>query len=221
MKKTTTLTAALLIGFFSFAEKLKVQEKNEKIGGGNNNALVITIYEVSPDDIESKFKSVMKDYDAKVSSKDGGLFGDNAVIKEMGNNTVDIYARVEKVKDGESKLIVAFDLGGAFLNSSEHKDKYKITEKIVYDFAVKITKDAISAVVKAEEKKLDNLNDNQKDLEKKNANLNDDIKEYEEKIKKAKEDLEKNKADQEKKKAEIEAQKKVVEEVNKKLNAVE
>lgn len=221
MKKLTTLSFALLIGIFTFAEKLKVQEKNEKIGGGNNNALVITIYEVSPDDIESKFKSVMKDYNAKVSSKDDGLFGDNAVIKEMGNNTVDIYARVEKVKDGESKLIVAFDLGGAFLNSSEHKDKYKIAEKIVYEFAIKITKDAISAVAKAEQKKLDNMNDDQKDLEKKSANLNDDIKEYEEKIKKAKEDLEKNKGEQEKKKTEIEAQKKVVDDVNKKLNAVE
>ena len=118
MKKFIALASALIIGVFAFAEKLKVQEKNEKIGGGSNNALFITIYEVSPDDIESKFKSVMKDYNAKVSSKDDGLFGDNAVIKDMGNNTVDIYAKVEKVKDGEAKLIVAFDLGGSCLNYS-------------------------------------------------------------------------------------------------------
>jgi len=173
------------------------------------------------DEIEKEFKSRMKDYNAKVSSKDDGLFGDNAVIKEMGNNTVDIYARVEKVKDGESKLIVAFDLGGAFLNSSEHKDKYKIAEKIVYEFAIKITKEAIAIQMKAEQKKLDNFSDEQKDLEKKNTNLNDDVKEYEEKIKKAKEDIEKNKQEQEKKKSEIEVQKKIVDEITKKQNAVE
>ncbi|MEW6468680.1 MAG: hypothetical protein AB1458_07135 [Bacteroidota bacterium] len=221
MKKISAFFLLLLFGIPLFAGKLKVSESKEKIGGGSNNALVITIYEVAPDEIEKEFKSRMKDFDAKVSSKDDGLFGDNAVIKDMGNNTVDIYAKVEKVKDGEARLIVAFDLGGAFLNSSDHKDKYKVAEKIVYDFAIKITKGAIAAQLKAEEKKLEKLTDEQKDLVKKNENLAEDIKEYEQKIAKAKEDIEKNKQEQEKKKSEIEVQKKVVEEVTKKQNAVE
>jgi hypothetical protein len=210
-----------VISIAAYADKVKVSESRENIGGGSNNALVITIYEASADDILKEFKGVMKDYNAKVSSKDDGLFGDNAVIKAMGNNTVDIYAKVQKVKDGESKLIVAFDLGGAFLNSGDHKDQYKVAKDIVENFAIKMQKDAINEQLAAATKLLEKMQDQQKDLEKKNGNLKDDIKDWQEKIKKAEDDIKVNEDEQVKKKAEIETQLKVVNGVKDKLKSVE
>ena len=139
-----------------------------------------------------------------------------------------MYAKAEKIKDGETKLTVAFDLGGAFLSSSNNNDKFKEAKKIVNDFAIKTTKDAIAGQRKTAEKLLANLNDDQHDLEKKQEKLNSNIEDYKQKIedynkkiKDAQDDLAKNKTEQEKKKGEVDAQKKVVDAVTAKENSVE
>src|SRR6476646_7366719 len=173
MKKIFTLAFAVSIGISAYAQKIKVKESSENIGGGSHNALTVTLYEVSPSDAEDAFRSYMKKYDGKRSSKDGAIFVDHATIKEMGNNTIDIYGKaLGKKGDPEITFVVAFDLGGAFLNSGEHKAQYKVAEDIVKDFAVKATKDAIADKLKAAEKIQSGLEDDQKSLEKDNKNLN-------------------------------------------------
>jgi len=222
MKKIVTLAIALSMGLAAIAQKIKIKESSENIGGGSHNALTVTLYEISPSDAEEAFRSFMKKYDGKRSSKDGAIFVDHATIKDMGNNTIDIYGKAQGKKgDPEITFVVAFDLGGAFLNSGDHKDQYKVAEKIVKEFAVKATKDAIEEKLKAAQKVQSNFEDEQKSLEKENKNLNDDIADYKAKITKAEQDIAKNKTEQDKKKAEIEAQKKVVGEIDKKLQAVE
>lgn len=223
MKRIFTLALAISMGTALFAQKIKVKESKESIGGASNNALVVTLYGVSPSDAEESFRSFMKQYDGKRSSKDGGIFIDNASIKEIsGNNTIDIYGIAQGKKgDAEITFVVAFDLGGAFLNSSEHKDQYKIAEKIVKEFAVKATKEAIEAELKTAQKAQEKLEEDQKSLEKDKKGLEKDIEDYKAKITKAEQDIVKNKSDQDKKKSEIEAQKKVVGTINDKLKAVE
>jgi len=226
----------VIAGFFigtitdASAQKIsiKVSESNEHIGGNKNPALVVNIYDATPDEVESKWKSLMKDYKGKISTSDG-VFADNAVISAInGNNTIDVYAKAEKVKDGETKLIVAFDLGGAFLSSSNNKDKFNEAKKLVNDFAIKTTKDAIANQRKTAEKLLSSLEDEQHSLEKKQEKLNSSIEDYKSKIedynkriKDAQDDLAKNKTEQEKKKAEVDVQKKAVDAVTAKENAVE
>lgn len=222
MKKIITLAIALSLGITAYSQKIKVKESNESIGGASHNALTVTLYEISPSDAEDAFRSFIKKYDGKRSSKEGAVFSDHAMIKDMGNNTIDIYGKAQGKKgDPEITFVVAFDLGGAFLNSGDHKEQYKIAEKIVKEFAIKATKDAIEEKLKAAQKIESNFEDEQKSLEKENKNLNDDIADYKAKITKAEQDIAKNKTDQDKKKAEIEAQKKVVGEIDKKLKAVE
>ena len=226
MKNILTLTL-LLVAFSSFAQKIKVSESDERIGGGKNPALVVSIYDASVYEVGSKWKSLMKGYKGKVDMKDE-VFADNAVIKEINdNNTIDIYAKIEKVSDGETKLTVAFNLGGAFLSSSS-KDKFNAAKTIVNDFAKKTTQEAIAGMRKAEEKKLSNMQDEQHDLEKKQEKLassiedyKQKIEDYKQKIKDAEDNTTKNKAEQEKKKTEITAQSKVVETVVAKEKAVE
>lgn len=222
MKRIYTFAIVLTVGFSASAQKIKVSESVENIGGASHNALAVTLYGVSPSDAEDAFRSFMKTYDGKRSSKNGEIFIDHATIKEMGNNSIDVYGKaIGKKGNPEIKFIVAFDLGGAYCNSGQHKDQYKGAEKIVKDFALKTTKDAIAENLKAEQKVESKLEDDQKGLEKDNKNLNDDIENYTTKIKKAEDDIVKNKLEQEKKKAAIEAQKKVVADIDKKLKAVE
>lgn len=219
MKKIFTLLAAAAFSFTAFAQKINVSESTESIGGGSNNALVVTIYESDVDAVEKGWRSLMKDLDAKVSSKDG-VFADNAMIKTMGNNPIDIYAKVVKVKDNEVKLVVGYDLGGAFLSSGKHPEQFREAKKMVNDFAVKMTKESIAGQLKAAQKVHEKLVDQQSDLVKDQKSLEKDIEDYKAKIKKAEEDIVKNKSAQEKKKQEVEAQKKVVDAIADKEKAV-
>ncbi len=236
MKKTLTITLALSLTVFGFAQKIKVKESRESIGGGNNNALVVIMYGVTPDEVQEAFKSFMKSYGGKRSEKDGGVFIDHALVKDISNNTIDIYGKAQGSKgDKEIKFAVAFDLGGAFLNSSDHKSQYNVAEKIVKEFAMKGTKDAIESQLKVAQKAQSKLEDQLKDLEKENKNLTGDVEDYKAKIKKAEDeiasnkdkikkaegDIVTNKSNQDKKKPEIEAQKKIVTEIDSKLKAVE
>jgi chromosome segregation ATPase len=222
MKKLILLLIVATSSLPAFAGglKIKVEEKNEKINGGSHNCLVVTIYDATPDEIEKEWKSKMKDYDAKVSGKDE-IFADNALIKEISENTCDVYARTEKISDTETKFIVGFLMGETWLSSSTNKASYNAAEKIVKDFAVKESKDALAGKVKVAEKALDNVKDDQADLEKKNKNLHEDIDEYNEKIKKAEADIKTNEEEQTKKKAAIDAQQKVVDEIKSRENSVE
>lgn len=221
MKKSHLLFAALFLIGNVFAQKTKVEEGSENIGGGSNKALSVVIYGSNDNDIEKAWKSYIKDFNPdKVSTKDG-VFADNAKIKAISDNAVDVYAKTDAKKDGEVLFIVAFDLGGAFLNSSQHASQIKDAKKMLYDFAIKMTKEGMDEQIKAQAKVLEKLDDKQKDLVKDQEDLKKEIENNKAKIKKAEDDITKNKSDQEAKLKEIESQKKVIEELKKKKDAVD
>lgn len=222
MQKSILLLALSFLCFSSFAQKIEVKEGTEKFSTGSQNALSVTIYGNTKDDVESKWKSLLKDFkNEKVKSSGGEIFGDNILIKDMGNNPVDVYTTfTEDKKTMTVTMNVAVDLGGAYLKSSE-KDRYKVMEKIMKDFAMKMTKDALQEKVDVAAKALGKLEDQQKDLEKENKNLHGDIDDYNKKIAKANEDIKTNEQNQQKKKTEIEAQKKAVDEAKKLVDKVD
>ena len=221
MKNITLTLSALLIILVANAQKISVKDGSEKFSNGSHNAYTTSIYEINKDDAESKWKSFLKDFkNEKVKSEKGEIVGDNVLIKDWGNNPVDVYATFEEDKKTNVVIMhVAFDLGGAYLTGSDG-DKHKMAEKLIKEIAIKTTKEALEDKVKDQEKALSKLEDNQKELEKDNKNAKSDIESYKEKIKKSEDDINKNEADQTKKKAEIEAQKKVVEEVKSVINKI-
>lgn len=223
MKKNILLIVSVLTATTVSAQKINIKEGSESFSTGRQNALTTTIYENTKDNVESKWKSLLKDFkNEKVKEQKGEIFGDNVVIKDWGNDPVDVYTTFEEDKKAKTVVMhVAFDLGGAYMSSSSHKDKYNYAEKMVKEFAIKMTKEPLEEKVKDAEKALSKLEDNQKDLEKENRGLKSDIESYKEKIKKAEDDTKKNEENQTKKKAEIEAQKKAVEEAKKMLNKVD
>lgn len=218
---TKLIVLGLAVSLSLNAQEIKTREGNEKFSSGSHEAIITTIYEGNLDDVISEWKSILKDFKhEKVKASGDEIFGDNILIKDWGNNPVDIYTRFEENKGDRSiKMMVAVDLGGAYLKSSD-KDKQKFIEKLMREFAVKMTKVPLEKNVKVAVAALDKLEDNQKDLEKENKNLKDDIENYKSKIKKAEEDIKKNDEAQAKKKAEIDAQKKVVDGAKKKLDDV-
>ncbi len=211
----------MAVSCYGFSQEIKVKEGSERFSSGSHEALITNIYENNLDEVTSEWKSVLKDFkNEKVKVSGDEVFGDNILIKDWGNNPVDIYTRFEENKSDKSiKMMVAVDLGGVYMKGSD-KDKQKYIEKMMKEFAVKMTKEPLEKNVKVVVAALAKLEDNQKDLEKENKNLKDDIENYKSKIKKAEEDIKKNDEAQAKKKSEIEAQKKVVDGAKKRLDDV-
>lgn len=196
----------------SFSQSISIKESNEKFSTGSQNAVTTTIFENNSSDVMDAWKKVLKDYkNEKVKDSGDEVFGDNILVKEWGNNTVDFYARFEEnKKDKTVKMSVAVDLGGTYLSSSGDREKFKYVEKMVKDFALKMTKSPIEAAIKDNEKKLGKLEDDQKDFEKDKKNLQEDIENYKKKITKTEKEIIEKNAEIEKKKTEVNVQKKVV-----------
>lgn len=220
MRKILTLLFVLSFTVSFAQQKIQVSESSENIGGGSHNAMVVTIYGASVDDVEKAWKGRMKKWNGKVSKSGGEYFADDCRLKKMGDNTFDVYARAEQDGENDVKLIVGVDLGGAYMSSGQHGEQFKLLKEEVYDFAVETTKEIIGNELKAEEKTLKGLEKEQKDLEKENEKLHKDIEDYKKKIAEAEKAIEENKEAQGTKKEEIAAQGKVVKAVEDKLKAV-
>ena len=211
MKNLFTLSAICLTAF-AFSQSVNTKESNEKFSTGSQNAIVTVIQQNNANDVISEWKSMLKDFkNEKVKESDNEVFGDNILVKDWGNNPVDFYAKFDEDKKAKTvKMSVAVDLGGSYLSSSVDKDKFKFVEKMVKDFAVKMTKEPILAAVKEAEKQLEKLQDKQKDLEKDNKDLKEDIEDYKKKIYKAEKEVIEKDVEIDKKKSEVKIQKKVV-----------
>jgi len=218
MKKTFLLLTLAMFTLLATAQKIEVKEDKANLGGAKNPVLTVIIYEADESTVEKAWKSLMKDYDAKVTTKDE-IFADNAKITDMSTNTVDVYATTE-TKNSTVIFTVAFDLGGAFVSSSTHPDQYKVAEKLVKKFAVDISKEAVETKLEAEKKKQKELEKDLADLVKEKDKLTDAIADYNKKIAEAEKKIETNTTDQAAATKAVDAQTKVVETVQKKLDDI-
>lgn len=220
MKKLSFIIVFALAAKFSFAQKIELGESSENFSVGKQNAIIVTFMHDDKSKVEKEWKSFIKDFHPEnVSDKKDEYFFDNVKFTTLGNNTVDVHSIVA-AKDKEIKLMVCFDLGGAYASSGTHSKEMAYFKSLVKDFAVKMTKEYYENKLKEENKLLEKLTDKQKDLESDNKGLEKDIVEYKEKIKKAEEKIEQNKKDIETKKTEITAQQKVLDELKSKQSNV-
>ena len=211
-----TLVTLLAFAISSFAQ---VSETSRSMSQGKNNALTILLKNSNKKEIEKRLeKFLKKNYDGKTkrNKKSGEIFSDNSKIEKMSSNAVDIYAVVDEQGE-DTELTVWFDLGGAFLSSAMHTDRFPAGEKILTDFALTVEKANVEDNLKSQKKKQGKLEGDLKDLEKDEKKLHKSIKEWEEKIAKAKKEIEEKELAQKNKSKEIETQKQVVKEVETKL----
>ncbi len=204
-----------------FSQKISVKETRENIAQGNNNVFTVLLYGASEKNVVKSWKGLMKSYNAKISSSKDEIFADNANIISLSSGTIDVYAKT-KDENGAIELVAGFDLGdGVFISSADNLAKYKIVEGIIYNFALNVTRDAISEQLKKDEKEHQKLDNKLKQLEKDNKRLNSNIEKYEGLIEQAKEDIKMNLKDQENLKNNIKTHQKTLDEIKEKLKNVE
>lgn len=214
------LLSLLFFGlFFCFSAQAQISEQSRSMSAGSQNAMVITLPGTTDKFVEKQWKDFMKKYDGKVKSGDGKnmTFTDDTKIPDVGGaNTVDVYAQINE-KGDDVEFVMWVDLGGAYLSSQQHQDRYTGAEKFLMRFALEVATEQTKEEMEGEEKKLNDLEKDLERLERDNERYHKEIKDAEERIEKAKADIEQNLRDQEETQRLIKEQEKLVEMVQKKL----
>jgi molecular chaperone DnaK (HSP70) len=202
------------------AQSIKVKESNSDFSVAQNvNSLVVEIPYVSQDFVEGKIKKLFKGFGKHKESKKEHV-AMMVELKDFGKMPFNAYG-VSSVSNNDIVSVrFGFDLGGAFLNSKDHPEKYKVIEKIIEDFASKSVKTWVEGIVREENKRLNNLEKDQKDLVKRKEHLEKEIKDFEKKIADNKNSIKENLDSQSAKKTEIETQIKQVGLVEKQLKSL-
>ncbi len=197
-----------------------ISETEKVMSQGTKNSLSVNLSKTNAKFAEKIWKDFIKQYkgDYKRDKKNDEYFLDNAMIAGIGGgNTVDMYMKFNETNDNTTATLW-IDLGGAYVNSKDFKDKYSEAEKMMFNYAITVSKEQTKLQLEEQQKTLKKLESDQKSLEKKNASLLADIEDYKKKIAKAEEDIKTNLKQQEETKVKMETQKKVVDEVQTKLN---
>ena len=215
----------LTILFFSIAfgstaqNYAPVVEQVVPMDGVSRNSLTIIIKDAKTEDIKKAWKKQLKDLKCKVNDKTF-IFGDDCKLKEMGSNTFDVYSVVEEATDQGVKLVVAFDLGGAYLSKANHPDQYQVAEKVVYDFAVEQARELVRAEIAATNAIINGFEKELSGLEKDKAGMESDIADHEKKIGELKTAIEVNLGNQANKQAEIAGAKSALVDLEVRLKAI-
>jgi len=216
---STFMRIGMLLLFAMFAmqlsaQKIDVKQTRDDFNGQRVDALSVVMKDVDKKTVEKEWTKLVKGFGGKVSTKKRVIFADDASIRAISDNTVDVYARVNAKKD-EVELTVAFDLGGAYLNKSAHSSGYNHAEKMIYEFAVNIAKDAVGQQVKVAEKALSSKEKALQKLAKDKKRLESDIEKYKKQIEKAEKEIKQNEKDQTDAEKDIESQKKALDALKK------
>ena len=161
----------------------------------------------------------MKNSGAKVSGK-RSMFADDALIMSISSNSIDVYSEISE-KSEYIELMVAYNLGGAYLNSKEHASSYKAAEKMMYDFAVDQAKEAIKTQVNEQENVIGKLEKKQGNFEKDNEKQAKNIENYKKQIEEAESTIESNKNEIVNTIKDLETENEALKNLEKKLNEVD
>lgn len=222
MKLLYTLLIATFAITFSQAQ---IEEGVRSMSQGSNNSLSLDIPDVNiklAKKVWGKYlKANAKGGKTKSEKKTGVSFTDNAEVVAIGGaNTIDIYARFTEV-GANTNVTVWYDLGGAYLSSDMHGDKYTEGEKFLMRFALAVVIETTKLELKAEEKKAKALAKDLANLKKKKEGYHKDIEVAENKIREAEANIESNIKEQEATNTAIIDQDGVIEEVKKRLEELE
>jgi hypothetical protein len=218
MKRLILPGLFIFFGSSLFAQSM-VNEAVVAIDGKSRNSLSIIIKDATVDDVNKAWKKQLKDLKGKVSDKTI-IFADDCQLKSMGDNTFDVYSVIEDLGENGIKVSAAFDLGGAYLSTADHPDKYPAAEQLMRNFSVAQAKEVVKSEIAASEKILKGFEKEFSGLEKDKSKLEKDIADYEKKIEEAKAAIEKNLADQANKKTEIEGLKATISDLEKKEKSI-
>lgn len=218
MKSILLKLTLLFVPVFAMAQ-YEVTEQVRPMSEGYHNSLVLEIPGAEEKMVFKWWKDYIKDFDSKPQKvkKADEYLSDNADIPGIGaGNTVDVYTLIEE-DDEVVRVINWFNLGGTYLKSTEHGDRYQEGYRFVSHFGLYVAKEMVKIELENEEKNLKDLEKAMDQLLRENERLHQVIADAERTIEEAKASIKINEEEQATKAEEMQNQQKVVEEVAKKL----
>jgi membrane-associated HD superfamily phosphohydrolase len=219
MKKLILIIVALGAFTICLAQKVEIREATKAMNKGTFNSYTVELTEITMKEAEESWKKWMSGFKTKTKfqKKNNLWFSNDASIKKMSENTVDVYARFENGKKTERPVTVTvwFDLGGAYLSSRTHPAQASCVNDLLNKYAMSTYKRHTEAIVKAEEKVLKTLEADMDKLKNEQESFLKEIEKAKDLIAKMEKNLKDNKKGQLRKGAEISAQEKVVSEAKK------
>ena len=220
MKKIIILILLLSESFMLNAQyQFRVSESDFQFSKASHHGFSVHIYESNIHDIEKGWKKMMKGWGAKIDEKKHEFFADNASFKKMGDNVFDTYAICNE-KANYIEFVTAVDLGGAFLNSDDHREKTSIYKEQLLSFAKQTTLSALEEKAKIEENNAHRLDKELNQLIKDENKLKSDIESWKKSIIEAEKEVGSKQNEQELKKVEIQQQEKTVNTLKDKLKSI-
>lgn len=218
--KSITLIAAIAATTFFYAQEVRTTEENVAFSNGSHNAIVVTVPYGKKEIVEKELKSEMKDWGGKYNSSKGEMTTVGSSSKAIGEKPYDGYAKIISDNATEVKVAFAVDLGGAYLNSSQHGTQYSAVLARVKQFAVRAAGESVEAEMDAEAKVLKTMEGDQSDLQKSIENSREDIEECKKRIADAEQKIRENEAAVARKGDEIAAQKDKIGTIEKKKKSI-
>jgi outer membrane murein-binding lipoprotein Lpp len=199
----------------------QVVERSVGMSAGVQNALVLEVPAVDAGLVSDLWKDYMKDFyreKPKWQRKDKEWLSDDADIAALGmGNTVDVIAKTEQ-KGDDTFIYMWIDLGGAYLNSRQHRERYTKAEKMLVRFGLEVARAKVKIELEEQEDMLKDLNRDLERLATDKERYEREIQRARETIAKAEQDIEDNLKAQEEMAARIKAQEDVIKSVQKRLN---
>lgn len=148
--------AALLLLMFFMANAVMAQNVNiengiDQIGSGYNPSLRVKIPHTDEKTLKKNWSKFLKENGAKVRMSRKEIKGEHTIINGLGSESLEIFATFSSETDG-MMMKVAFLKAGVFVSPTGDEMYMKRIETIMYDFALKQSKDGVN-------KKLETVND--------------------------------------------------------------
>lgn len=199
----------------------EIREGMLSMSRGVKNSFTLVIPNATASLAEDAWKKYMRDFKGrtKLNKKSNEWLTDDAELKAVSENTIDIYTKFnENLGAHLTDVVFWFDLGGAYLSSEVHPDKYEFAKQFMNKYGDLATKLIIEEELKAQEKRLKELDGDLSKLVKENAEFHKKITEAQAIIDQMEKNIKVNDNAQNVKKNEIESQRVLIDEVKTKLN---
>lgn len=213
-----TCFGILLLTLFTYTLQAQITEDRRTMALGEQPALILQVQHADEKWLEREWRSFMGTYGRvrKVKRASEYWVEGTQIMDIGGADPINVYGRTEKAVDGATMLMWV-DLGGRFLNSIDHPQRWQAAKNMLKDFHHQIKVELVEIELEEQQDQLSDLESDLKKLERANEGYHRDIEKAEEVIKKARENIMQNQVEQETARQQITAQAALVNAVKQKL----
>jgi len=153
MKSIITLAFGIWSAAAFAQHSVEITEGATSFSSGNHNTLSFVINNADIKDVSKAWSRELRGWKCRPKGRQE-LTSTGCSTRSMGDRPFYVVSSVEEIPNKGVRVRAAFDLGGAYMSSTAHPDRYQAARQLLQAFAVEQTKVAIRAEIVAAQKLL-------------------------------------------------------------------